>query len=454
MKDLLKRRFALPVIAGLGVFLMILLVKLQPEKVHTPPDQKAKPVKTITLTKQSLRPTIIGYGSVTPDYKLAAKAEVTGRITFVHPELKKGAILKAGTLVMKIDDKDYQLALKQAQADLLANQANLKEMELNVENTQLELELAKEKLKVREKELKRLEKLSKSGSVSRSNLNNEKQNYLQQKQEVQQLENKLATQPSNIEVLKAQIAISEAKVTQSQRDLERTQVYLPFNGRISQVYTEQEQYITTGAQMFDAISLQKVVINAQFPFEQFRHIADKFDKEKLANVDLTNIPNMSELLASLGMSAEVKIAGSTYQGWQARVERISDNLDPNSRTIGVIVSVEDSYQKNRPGERPPLLEGMYMQVTLKGAQGEYLVAPRSALHENQFYRVNTEQKLERVNVSDVLLQGELALVQSILSENDKIITSDVFPAVNGMPLATEEDLVAKQAMQQWVEAAQ
>ncbi len=60
-----------------------------------------------------------------------------GRVTYVHPELKRGAILSKETVLLRIDDRDYRLALTQAEADMLANQASVKEMELTIENNKL-----------------------------------------------------------------------------------------------------------------------------------------------------------------------------------------------------------------------------------------------------------------------------------------------------------------------------
>ncbi len=41
------------------------------------------------------------------------------------------------TVLLRIDDRDYRLALTQAEADMLANQASVKEMELTIENNKL-----------------------------------------------------------------------------------------------------------------------------------------------------------------------------------------------------------------------------------------------------------------------------------------------------------------------------
>jgi len=460
VKDILTTKYALPIVAGLGLAITMAIVKLQPSMEHKVKVKKPVVVNTIILAKHALKPTITGFGSVEPDLTLQSKAEVSGRIVYLHPELKKGAMLLKDTTLIKIDDKDYQLSLKQAEADLLSNEANLREMKLTVDNTKLDLKLAQEKLNVREKEFSRLIKLRKSGVVSQSKLDAEKQNLLAQKQEVQQTENTQTTLPAKIEVLKANIAISKAKVEQSLRDIARTEIKLPFNARIRSANTQLNQYVTTGTILFDAAGMDKVLINAQFPADQFKKISASFDKKKLNFEALSGNSRMSDLFQSFGLTAQVSIAGIEMGSWQAKVERISDDIDPQSRTIGIIVSVSDSYKTIEPGAKPPLLEGNYMRVELSGSIQNFIVLPRAAIHKNQAYRVDKNNSLQRVDLNNVQMQGELALIvansqnDSILYEGEQIVTSDVFPAVNGMTLEVVHDKSMQTLIKQWVEKAQ
>ncbi|WP_144394685.1 efflux RND transporter periplasmic adaptor subunit [Pleionea sediminis] len=454
MKQFLQQKWTLPVMIVTGVVITLLIIELQPELKHQNKEKYPVVVNAINVREAKVAPTITGFGNVVADRKLEAKAEVSGRVTYVHPELKKGTFLSQGTLLIKIDDKDYQLALKQAEADRVAKQANLKELELTIENNELELKLAKQKLSVRKKELNRLTQLQKQGSISQSRLDQEKQNYLQQQQEVQKLENLKTTLPSDMEVVKAQIAIAEAKVKQSERNLERTQIHLPFNGRISQVRVEKDQYITAASPLFNAFSMEKMLVEAQFPVEQFRQIAAVLDGDKLSSFSQEQNSNMTEILSSMGLSAEVNIAGKSRVKWKAVVERISDDLDPKSRTIGVTVSVSDSYQMMVPGKRPPLLEGMYMEVQLQGAAQQRLVIPRFALHQRQVYLINKEQQLERRTLKNFHLQDELVIVNQGLLAGEKIITSDVFPAVDGMTLNPQNDQRTATLMVKWLEQYQ
>ncbi|PHR81296.1 MAG: hypothetical protein COA59_16105 [Colwellia sp.] len=457
IKSWLKTKVAFPVIVILGLAVMVLIVKLQPDMKHKPVASLITPVNYIEVKPHLIKPEIIGYGVIKPDMTLQAKAEVSGRITFIHPELKKGEILSQGTLLLTIDDKDYLLQLKQAQADLLVNKANLQEMTLIIENNELELLLALEKLQVREAEYSRMLTLSQTGVVSKSSLNGEKQNLLKQKQEVQQLKNNKTILPSTLAVMKAQLEISKAKLEKSERDLARTQITMPFDGRISEVYTELNQYVTAGGlssagQLFDAFTLNKVIINAQFPLDLFRLFAQNFNKEAFTNNK--NTPDMKDVVHSLGLTVMVKDPRGLFKAWPAKVERFSDNLDAKSRTVGIIVSVSDSYKEIMPGTRPPLLEGMYMKVILAGKPKEMLVFPRFALHNKQVFIIDDKHLLQRITLDNLQYHGDLLLVEptktQTIKAGDKVITSDVFPAVNGMEVTPILDDIATKQTELWL----
>ncbi len=450
----LKSKKALPAVAVLGVVIAVLIVKLQPEMIHNPQARPSVPANYIEVSQRILKPEIIGFGTIKPDLNLNATAEVSGRITYIHPELKKGEIFIKDTLLLKIDDKDYLLQLRQAEADVLANKASLKEMELNIQNNVLELKLAEEKLKVRKKEFSRLEKLRKSGSVSQSMLDAEQQNLLQQQQEVQQQKNKQTTLPSDLEVVKAQLAIAESKLEKSQRDLERTEIRIPFNGRINSISVDADQYIGIGSKLFTASGLDKVVVQAQFPIDQFRQFATNFPREKIEIGGSESFSNMTNMLADIGLTATIQESGEHLPARVAKVERFSDDLDPQSRTIGVTVSVDGNYRDIEPGKKPPLLEGMYIKVRLMGPESTYSVIPRFAIHGDQIYLINSEDKLERRTINDFQLSGNLALFNHEVEPGERLVTSDIFPVVNGMSITPTVDNNVNKQIADWLGESQ
>jgi hypothetical protein len=137
LREFIKTKYALLAIVGVGLTLTIAIIELQPPMKHDLQERLPVAVSVVEAQQHNIRPAIFGFGTVMPDLILEAKSEVQGRVTYVHPELKRGAILSKETVLLRIDDRDYRLALTQAEADMLANQASVKEMELTIENNKL-----------------------------------------------------------------------------------------------------------------------------------------------------------------------------------------------------------------------------------------------------------------------------------------------------------------------------
>ena len=448
--QILSRRFIFPIIAIFGIIIAAVIIKSHPAMQHQAESKPATPVTFIEAQKHSVKPSITGFGEVEPDVLLEAKAEVAGKVIYLNPQLRKGNILPEGTIVVRIEDNDYQLALRQAEADLVVSKANLKEMQLSLKDTKISLKFAHEKLDIANKDLNRNEQLLKKGSISQTAMGAQQSVVLQLKQEVQSLVYKLETLPAQLDVQDAKVIISEASVETQKRNLDRTTITLPFNARITDLAIEENQFIAQGASLFSAQTINKVLINAQFPFEQFRILAKGFNHNQDLLKEAFKNGDTEGLFEKLGLSAKIKLAGDDLALWDAKVERISSNLDPSSRTLGVIVSVENPYQNVKPGIKPPLLQGMYTEVTLQGSPKSYFVIPRDALHEKQLFVIDENSQLKRIDII-AEAQGNMLLLEQGLKPGEKVITSDLFPAVTGMALHAIPDEKRKQQVTQWLE---
>lgn len=153
--------------------------------------------------------------------------------------------------------------------------------------------------------------------------------------------------------------------------------------------------------------------------------------------------------ASLGLSAKVYLNGENGPVWDAQFERITGSLDPSSRTLGVIVSVAEPYKNITPGTKPPLIKGMYTQVILASQPKSFLVIPRDALHNNQLYLIDQANQLVRIS-PNYQVQGSMLLIEDKLTAGERIITSDLFPAIPQMKLEPTLDVTRSKDIKTWV----
>jgi multidrug efflux pump subunit AcrA (membrane-fusion protein) len=128
---------------------------------------------------------------------------------------------------------------------------------------------------------------------------------------------------------------------------------------------------------------------------------------------------------------------------------MSPTIDPETRSVGVIVEVDGPYRQAVPGIRPPLVKGAYVAVDIIGPRRPDSVAiPRAALHGDVVYVVDGENRLKRQVVEVELVQPEFVTVKKGLAAGDRLVVSDVVPAIEGMLLKPEPDQQSLTALTQ------
>ncbi len=68
-----------------------------------------------------------------------------------------------------------------------------------------------------------------------------------------------------------------------------------------------------------------------------------------------------------------------------------------------------------------------------------MVIPRSALHQGIVYIAGPQNRLERRSVTVDYSQGNLVSIKKGITPGEKIIVTDIIPAIEGMLLAPQTD---------------
>jgi hypothetical protein len=119
---------------------------------------------------------------------------------------------------------------------------------------------------------------------------------------------------------------------------------------------------------------------------------------------------------------------------------MDDQVDPETRTMGVVVAVDQPFTKIIPGERPPLSKGMFVQVVLRGGQdAPHVVLPRHAARGGVVLVVDAEDRLQRRPVEVLYEQDGWSVLGAGVEPGEQVVLSDLVPVVDGMLLAPEPD---------------
>ncbi len=444
MKKVLSFLLLLLIVGG-AVALVVNKVKNKPAVEHKELQYPLKAVEVIDIQKIPFRARALAFGNVEPATVLKAKSEVAGKISYIHPKLKKGSSLKKGTVVLRIEPTTYKLSLNQSKAGLAGSQSSLKQLETEEISTKRALNLAQRNLNVELKELNRIKSLWNKRLIARSTLDKEEQKVLSLRQQVQDIQGKLSSYSSRKAATRAQIKQSKSQVDQSQDKLGRTEVRLPFDARIGAVSVDKGEFTPAGGLLFEALGVQAVEITAQLPTKQFRPLITSLG-EAGKTISLKNPESVQAALSNMNLEARVRLVGDSSDAalWEGQLVRMSESIDPTRDTLGLVIAVNKPYENIIPGKRPPLLKGMYTSVELLSAAKPTLVVPRKAVHQGHIYVVGAkdDKPVLRIMPVHVLFQEGEMLVLDNTKDMDligkQIIITDVIPVMEGLPLKVIE----------------
>lgn len=417
----------IPVI--IAILVVVILVKSKSGPQQKEAGETSRVLRVMKVQAVDLIPRTVGYGIAEPAQVWRAVAEVRGRVVDVHPRLKAGALLKKDDLLLKTDPTEYELAVAVLQAGIAQTKADLSELAVQKENTTASLKIEKRSLVLAEQSLARKKSVFKKNSISANEVDQEERNVLIQRQRLQDLENSMHLIPSRKKALEAKLASNEVGLEQARIDLAKTVFTAPFDCRIGAVSIEPGQYLAAGQVLFEAHGTAVTEIEAQVLGEQLRHLIGVQNDSELQT------PVFMEVAQRLiNIKAIVRIRSINWNiEWEARVDRLRETVDPDTRAFNVIVAVDRPYEKVIPGRRPPLSRGLFCEVELQGPpRPESIVIPRTALHGKNVFILDADNRLQPVTVTTAFVQADLAVIDSGLTGGETLIVSDPTPAISGM----------------------
>jgi RND family efflux transporter MFP subunit len=411
----------LPPVA-IGASILIVAAALGPGATRDDVAVRPVPVRAITVEQTTVFPVLTGYGEARPLRTWQAVAPLPGRIATLHPDLHDGAQFTAGTVLATIDPTDYTLALKRAESIRAQARARLDELGLRTTDLTHSIDIESSALAIAEREFERRRTLAAAGHISRLEADAEEQRLLRQRQNLQSLRSQANLVPTQRAAQQAQLEEAEALVAKAREDLSRTEIVMPFTGRIDRLQIEATQYVASGQPMFTASTTDAVEVVVRVPPEQL----------------WSRFPDVLERSAGPGtfdLSAEVVYeAGDVRLVWPGSVVRIDPALDPQTRTAQVYVRVDNvDYDLLVSGH-------LFVDVRVTGpALHNRIVVPRLAYREGRVYVIDTDSKLRRRSLDIAFRQDDIIVVARGLVAGDVLVTSELPFPVDGLAVLRVDD---------------
>ena len=378
MKKLLKILApVLVLVVSIGIVQALGAAKPEPEKKEE--SQRLISLYVDEVMSDTVTISVQTQGEVRPKTEIDLIPQVSGRIVGVSGSFAEGAEFGPGETLIKIDDTNYKLAVIRAEARVAEAQVGVQR------------ELANAKIK--------------------------KEHWLDKRN---------AGEPTAYALNKPQVMEAEAKLLSAEADLQearlnvsRTEINVPFLGRVREKNVGIGQYVTAGTNLGRVFSTETVEIRLPLTDSQMAEL----NLPMGFMADAFNAPMVQ-------FSAQV---GSKQHTWSGRIVRTHASVDQQTRLIYAIAEVEDPYGLGADNGMP-MAVGMFVHADIAGVNSQSaMVLPRLALRNaNKVYVINDENRLEIHTVEILSTSNDTVLVSAGVEVGDKVVTSTIPAAVDGM----------------------
>jgi RND family efflux transporter MFP subunit len=390
----------------LAVTAAVTMVRLRPQPPRSAPPSGVPIVGTAVAERVSGRLSVRGSGTVRPRAEIDLAAQVVGRIDFVSPSLVSGGRIRAGEVLVRIEDADYRNAVLQAQAQVAEDSVGVFE--------------AEEEARIAEAEYEQFRKRQAARGESSEGV-------------VAAIEaSRLTLRGPQLAAARAALARSEAQLADAELDLQRTEIRAPFDGVVRSESVDVGAYATAGQPLARVFSIEQVEVVVP-----------------LSDADAALLPGLWDVRpGSESRAFPARVVASFGQrqfAWEGFVDRAEAALDEVSRTLDVVVRVSDPFSAGRSWDSEsgaaaeggsaasvPLLVGQFAEVEIQGVEGAFVTVPRRALRDGDEVWVVVDGRIRIVPVRVVQRGGGLAYVERGLEPGDRVVTDGVTLVTEGM----------------------
>jgi len=381
-----KLKIFLPIaIMAIGAAAAVLMIKSRSPAATRPEREYTPLVRVIEVTPKKHRLIVSTHGTVGPRTETSLVAEVAGQVIEVAPSFASGGFFEKGDVLVKIDPTDYELAVVAARGQVAQGKVRAEQEEAQAKVARAEWERLGE------------------GEAS-----------------------PLATRELQLQEARAALAAAEANLKKALRNLERSRIRAPFDGRVRAKLADVGRYLSPGAPVAEIYAVDYAEVRLPIP-----------DAE-LAYLDLPpGFTGAAEGQSGPEVLLYADFAGARRQ-WNGRIVRIEGEIDPISRMVNVVAQVDDPYGRRGESNQVPLSVGLFVEADILGHELEgAVVLPRSVLRrENSVLVVDSESRLRFREVKVLRLGRTDAVITEGLRAGELVCLSTLEAMTDGMKVRT------------------
>jgi len=329
------------------------------------------------------------YGTVIPYRTQTLASRISSQVTVLSETLIPGSIITKDEHLISLDPTDYALMLK--------------EKEASVANTKLTLQTEYEKQKSAQYDF----------SILKQKVSPEQRSYL--------------LRYPHIEAAKANLKAQEAAYEKAKQDLERCNIYAPFDAVV----------LTVDVAVGDMVNSAKTL--ATLAKTEAFWVKVALTPERLKGIDIPHYNATSGSIVQVRHDFWAKETPS-LSGIVQSVEKMLDN---ESKMAYLLIRVDDPLLRktHQPKQKPLLLNG-FVSVNIEGKRLKHVLkVPHILIHNNDTVWVMQKDHTLHIKHITKLWQDQtfVYLPETTLNEGESLIRTYLETPVEGMPLRTAHD---------------
>ena len=406
------RVFAVILVA---IIIAMVMVILRPEAERRIIEETGRLVEVFAAKAEKVQMYIEAYGTVEPREALKLVAEVRGQIVEISSSFKEGDFVKKGTRLIQIDPRTYKLEVQRRNVQIKQAEAEIKRLQQEVLNLQARIKIAKSDVSLAEGEYFRLKKLIDRKVIAQSTVDKAEQQYLASRQRLQTLENQLALTGPQKEQLLAQRDLTKVLFQEAQLDLERSGIIALFDGWVLDKTVEVGQHVNVGQNMGRIYSAGDLDIEVRIPVKDFKWFPADLNQGAAVEADI------------------IFETDGAQRTWNGRVSRIKAEMDDRTRTLPMVIEVDEASGPAENQGSLRLRPGMFVRVKIKGkAVDQAFVLPRYVVYPGDIVYTVEDNRLKIKPVNVLRAYKDSVIVSQGLAEGDQIIKTPFADATDGM----------------------
>jgi len=354
---------------------------------------------------------VVAEGKIRARHTAEIHAEITGKA--VRVVAQEGQSVRRGQLILKLDDREYEMAAEEARARYLQSLSLL-----TIEDADIDTAMVSQAKELRD-QLTDLAAQEKNGKISR-----EERMAREIALDVQALKD--GKFRGEVAAARSGVAVARADLERARLNMERTEVRAPFDGIITGLTLSPGQQVTVNQALFTLVD--NVNIEAEVGVLEA-------DVGKIA-------PGGSAILA-------VPALGDTFD---VKVDVVSPQFDRDTRTCEVLMRLKNDEGRLRPG--------MFARALIAGERfKDRLLVPREAILTRDgrplLFKVEDGRAkwlyVELGDSNDYMVEVKSVLQGGTLDPGDKVIVSDHLTLAHDAKIKVRKTVAPTDP---WLESAQ